>query len=59
MEAVTETAWIHRAASFTWQLVEELCRIAGDEICVQEGTAEVCGQRGRSSDTYRQGLADL
>lgn len=59
MGAATETAWIHRAASFRWQLIEELCRTAGDKICVQEGTAEGCGQHGRSSDMYRCGLADL
>lgn len=59
VEAVTETAWIHRAASFRWQLMEELCRTAGYKICVQEGTAEGCSHCGRSSDMHRHGLADL
>lgn len=54
-----KTAWIHNAASSSWQLMEELCRIAGDKIRVQEGTAEVCGHCGRSSDMHRRGLADL
>lgn len=59
MEAVTETAWIHRAASFRWQLMEELCRAAGYKTCVQEGTAEGCSHRGRSSDMYRCGLGPV
>jgi len=43
---VIETALICVAAVFGWQLMEKLCRIvcpSPGEICLQEGTAEVCG----------------